>query len=95
MRDADATESTSEAKYSEVRRSQQNITNGHVTLLPGEKQPVIPAIPSGIALPPAPSPSDTNAQGATPIPPQQFTVPQSQPQTATPPPTPPAETSRP
>ncbi|HMI74833.1 MAG TPA: type II secretion system secretin GspD, partial [Steroidobacteraceae bacterium] len=27
MRDADATESTSEAKYNEVRRSQQNITN--------------------------------------------------------------------
>jgi general secretion pathway protein D len=93
MRDADATESTSEAKYNEVRRSQQNITNGHVTLLPGEKQPVIPAIPPGIALPPAPSPSDTNAQGATPNPPLQFTVPppQSQPQTATPPP----ETARP
>jgi general secretion pathway protein D len=94
MRDADATESTSEAKYNEVRRSQQNITNGHVTLLPGEKQPVIPAIPPGIALPPAP-PSDTNAQGATPNPAQQFTVPQSQPETASPPPTPPPETSRP
>jgi len=91
MRDADATESTSEAKYNEVRRSQQNITNGHITLLPGEKQPVIPAIPPGIALPPAPPPSDTNAQGATPNPPQQFTVPQSQPETASPPP----ETSRP
>jgi general secretion pathway protein D len=94
MRDADATESTSEAKYNEVRRSQQNITNGHITLLPGEKQPVIPAIPPGIALPPAPSPSDTNAQGATPNP-QQFSVPQTQPQTATPPPTTPPETSRP
>jgi general secretion pathway protein D len=87
MRDADATESTSEAKYNEVRRSQQNITNGHITLLPGEKQPVIPAIPAGIALPPAPAPSDTNAQGATPNPPPQFTVP--------PPTTPPPETSRP
>jgi general secretion pathway protein D len=87
MRDADATESTSEAKYNEVRRSQQNITNGHITLLPGEKQPVIPAIPPGIALPSAPPPSDTNEQGATPNPPQQFTVP--------PPATPPPETSRP
>jgi general secretion pathway protein D len=97
MRDADATESTSEAKYNEVRRSQQNITNGHITLLPGEKQPVIPAIPAGIALPPAPPASDTNAQGATPNPSQQFTVPppQSQPQTAAPPPTPPPETSHP
>jgi general secretion pathway protein D len=87
MRDADATESTSEAKYNEVRRSQQNITNGHITLLPGEKQPVIPPIPPGIALPPAPSPSDTNAQGATPNPPAQFTVPA--------PTTAPPETSRP
>jgi general secretion pathway protein D len=98
MRDAEATESTSEAKYNEVRRSQQNITGGHITLLPGEKQPVIPAIPPGIALPPAPRPSDTNAQGATPNPPQQFAVPppQSQPQTATPPPTTaPPETARP
>jgi general secretion pathway protein D len=71
MRDADATESTSEAKYNEVRRSQQNITGGHITLLPGEKQPVIPSIPSGIALPPPPPPSETNAQGATPNPPTQ------------------------
>jgi hypothetical protein len=93
MRDADATESTSEAKYNEVRRSQQNITNGHITLLPGEKQPVIPSIPSGIALPPAPPPSDTNEQGATPNPPQQFTVPPPQSQPA--PTTPPPETSRP
>jgi general secretion pathway protein D len=92
MRDADATESTSEAKYNEVRRSQQSITNGHITLLPGEKQPVIPAIPSGIALPPAPPPSDTNEQGATPNPPQQFVPPPlAQPAPTTPPP----ETSRP
>jgi len=97
MRDADATESTSEAKYNEVRRSQQNITNGHVTLLPGEKQPVIPSIPSGIALPTAPPPSDTNPQGATSSPPQQFTVPvpQSQPEPSRPAPTtpPPGTTS--
>src|SRR5882757_4883396 len=97
MRDADVTESTSEAKYNEVRRSQQNITNGHVTLLPGEKQPVIPSIPSGIALPTAPPPSDTNPQGATSSPPQQFTVPvpQSQPEPSRPAPTtpPPGTTS--
>ena len=67
MRDADTTESASEAKYNEVRRQQQGITNGHITLLPGEKQPVVPSIPSGIALPPAPPPADTNAQGALPI----------------------------
>jgi general secretion pathway protein D len=76
MRDADVTESTSEQKYDDVRRMQQGITGGHVTLLPGEKQPVVPPIPSGIALPPAPPPSETNPQGATPNPPpQQLTVP--------------------
>jgi general secretion pathway protein D len=81
MRDADATESVSEAAYQDVRRSQQNLNHGKVTLLPGQKQPAVPPIPSGIALPPS-APSDTNAQGALPlvVPPQ----PQSQP---TPPPT--------
>jgi len=88
MRDAEATESTSEAKYDELRRSQQSITGGHITLLPGEKQPVIPAIPSGIALPSSPPP-ETNAQGATPSPAPQFIVPppaNSQPDPATLPP---------
>jgi general secretion pathway protein D len=80
LRDADATESSSEAKYNEVRRSQQDINGGHVTLLPGQKQPVVPAIPAGIALPPPPPPSETNEQGATPNPPApQFTVPEPQP----------------
>jgi general secretion pathway protein D len=67
MRDADATESASETKYNDVRRQQLGISGGHITLLPGEKQPVVPAIPSGIALPPPPPPADTNAQGALPI----------------------------
>jgi general secretion pathway protein D len=89
LRDADATESTSEEKYNEVRRTQQNISGGHITLLPGQKQPVVPAIPQGIALPP---PSDANAQGATANPPPQFTVPLPQ---TTPPPTTPAPTAPP
>ena len=90
MRDADATESTSEQKYNDIRRQQQGITGGHITLLPGEHQPVVPAIPSGIALPPPSPPSETNPQGATPNPPQQFTVPlPQQPAQTTPPPTPP------
>jgi general secretion pathway protein D len=86
LRDADATESTSEEKYNEVRQSQRNINGGHITLLPGQRQPVVPAIPPGIALPP---PTDTNAQGATPNPPLQFTVPlpQNAPPTTTPAPT--------
>jgi general secretion pathway protein D len=86
LRDAEATESTGEAKYNEVRQSQHDLNGGHITLLPGQKQPMIPAIPQGIALPPPP---ETNAQGATPPPPQ-FTVPLPQPAspTATPAPAP-------
>ncbi|HEX3603964.1 MAG TPA: hypothetical protein VHU43_07715, partial [Steroidobacteraceae bacterium] len=83
MRDAESTESTSEEKYNDLRRMQQGITGGHITLLPGQKQPVIPAIPAGIALPPPPPPAETNEQGATP---STVTVPS--PQTAQPPPAP-------
>jgi general secretion pathway protein D len=75
MRDADATESTSEAAYNEMRRSQQTLNGGHITLLPGEKQPAVPVIPAGIALPPAPPPSETNEQGAKPNPLPQLVVP--------------------
>jgi general secretion pathway protein D len=97
MRDADSTESTSEAAYNEMRRSQQNLNGGHITLLPGQKQPAVPAIPTGIALPAAPPPSETNPAGATPNPPTPFTTPlpegsQAAPATpppSTPPPTPP------
>jgi general secretion pathway protein D len=67
MRDADATESVSEASYNEVRRNQQNLNGGKVTLLPGQKQPQVPSIPAGIALPAAPPATDTNAQGALPL----------------------------
>ena len=99
MRDADSTESTSEAAYSEMRRSQQTLNGGHITLLPGQKQPAVPAIPSGIALPPPPPPAETNPQGATPN--RTFTTPlpegsnaepsapSSVPPPTTPPPTPP------
>jgi general secretion pathway protein D len=90
MRDADATESTSEAAYNTVRQSQRNLNGGHVTLLPGQKQPAVPAIPSGIALPPPPPPSETNPVGATPNPPVPFSSPLPQsvpPGTATPAPT--------
>jgi general secretion pathway protein D len=96
MRDADATETTSEAAYNAVRQSQRNLNGGHVTLLPGQKQPAIPAIPSGIALPPPPS--ETNPVGATPNPPLPFSSPLPQsvpPGTATPAPTAPAPPTAP
>ncbi len=99
MRDADSTESTSEAKYNELRRMQQGITGGHITLLPGEKQPrCARRFPAGIALPPAPPPSETNPQGATPNPPTPFTAcaEGSQPAPSAPPPsTPPPTTPSP
>jgi general secretion pathway protein D len=65
MRDAEATESKSEAKYNEVRQDERSLHKGHITLLPGEKQPLIPVVPPGAGVP-APPPADANAQGATP-----------------------------
>jgi general secretion pathway protein D len=77
MRDAEATESTSEAKYDQLRQDQRSLHNGHITLLPGEKQPLVPAMPPGSGLP-APPPPGANAQGATPnMPSPQSPAPQS------------------
>jgi general secretion pathway protein D len=78
LRDADATESTSEAKYNEVRQDERSLHNGHITLLPGQKQPVVPPLPPGSGLP-APAPSGTNAQGATPNAPPPQSTPQPSP----------------
>jgi general secretion pathway protein D len=90
MRDAEVTESTSEAKYDEVRQDQRTLHNGHITLLPGEKQPLVPAMPPGSGLP-APPPPGTNAQGATPdVPRPQLVAPQSPAPQSTPLPPPPA-----
>jgi general secretion pathway protein D len=88
LRDADATESTSEAKYNDVRQMQKTLNGGHITLLPGQKQPVVPAMPPGSGLPAAP-PSGANAQGATPNTPTPSAPPSAAPPAA-PPGTPPA-----
>jgi general secretion pathway protein D len=74
LRDAGATESTSEAQYNDLRQNQRTLNNGHIMLLPGQKQPAVPAIPPGAGLP-APSPAGTNAQGATPNGPAPSTAP--------------------
>jgi general secretion pathway protein D len=66
LRDATATESTSESKYDEMRSEEKQLSKGHITLLPGEKQPVIPIIPPGSTLPPAPPQGLSNPEGATP-----------------------------
>jgi len=79
LRDADATESTSELQYNDLRQQQRSLNKGHITLLPGQKQPVVPPMPPGAGLP-APPPAGTNAQGATPNgPPPQSTPLQSAP----------------
>ena len=72
MRDGQAAESTGEERYNEIRQEQKNLNGGHITLLPGQRQPTVPSIPTGIDLPAAPPP-DANPQGATPNPSPQFT----------------------
>ncbi len=68
LRDADQTESTSEGKYEEMRQEEKKLSHGHITLLPGEKQPVIPLVPPRSALPLPSPPGITNPGGATPSP---------------------------
>jgi general secretion pathway protein D len=73
LRDAEATESVSETKYNEVRQDERSLNNGHIMLLPGQKQPVAPPVPPGSGLP-VPPPAGANPQGATPnAPPPQST----------------------
>ena len=87
LRDADQTETTSEGKYEEMRLEEKKLSNGHITLLPGEKQPVIPMVPPKSSLPPASPPALTNPGGATPnSTPPQTTAP---PANDAPPPAPP------
>jgi general secretion pathway protein D len=74
LRDANATESTSEAQYNDLRQNQKSLNGGHIMLLPGQKQPAVPALPPGAGLP-APPPADSNAQGATPNGPPPSTAP--------------------
>jgi general secretion pathway protein D len=96
LRDADATETTSEGRYEEVRDEQKKLGKGHINLLPGEKQPVIPVIPPKSALPPPSPPAITNPAGATPNPaPSQTTAPPTNdapPPAAPPPASPPTGT---
>jgi general secretion pathway protein D len=54
LRDQSATEAVSASKYNEMRDEQKSLNGGKITLLPGEKQPSIPAIPSRNTPPPSP-----------------------------------------
>jgi general secretion pathway protein D len=88
LRDADATETTSESKYDEMRDDQKKLGKGHINLLPGEKQPVIPVIPPKSALPAPPPPAITNPGGATPNTPTTAPPTSAAPPPAAPPPAP-------
>jgi general secretion pathway protein D len=88
LRDADATESISEDKYNGMRQDERTLNHGKITLLPGERQPVIPAAPH--VLPTTPPASITNPAGATPNPPATVApqaFPLAPPSSATPAPT--------
>jgi len=94
LRDATATESISEGKYDGMRGEEKGLSHGHIMLLPGEKQPVIPVVPPNSGIPVNP-PTGTNPGGATPnvpisptpAPPQSVAPPPG----ATSPPAPPAQ----
>jgi general secretion pathway protein D len=90
LRDAEATEKTSETQYNEVREGEKTLNNGHIMLLPGQKQPVVPPMPPASGVPAQPPPG-TNPQGATPnMPPAAApTTPTAPPATAAPQPLPP------
>jgi hypothetical protein len=48
-----AAEAISASKYNEIRNEQKSLHGGKITLLPGEKQPSIPAMPPGNTPPPS------------------------------------------
>jgi general secretion pathway protein D len=64
LRDDAQTTAVSETQYQDVRGQQQNLhKGGKIMLLPGEKQPLIPALPPGTNQPP-PVPPGANPMGA-------------------------------
>jgi len=53
LRDQRATDATSISRYNEIRDEENALHKGKITLLPGEKQPSIPAIAPGNPPPPS------------------------------------------
>ncbi len=51
LRDQNATEAASVSKYNEIRDEEGSLHRGRITLLPGERQPSIPALPASRAAP--------------------------------------------
>jgi general secretion pathway protein D len=81
LRDQRATEAISASKYNEIRDEEKSLHKGKITLLPGEKQPAIPAIPPGNTPPPSiraptpqPAPAGAIAPGPRSVPPTSQTT---------------------
>jgi general secretion pathway protein D len=100
LRDAQAIEDVTEQKYNGIRQEEKSLNKGHIMLLPGQKQPSIPAVPPGAGRPSLPPP-DANVEGAVPnsnySPPPSIAMPPSTalPAPAAPPATPPPATAAP
>jgi hypothetical protein len=64
LRDESQTTTASEEKYNNVREEQKALHKGHITLLPGQTQPVIPPL-SPYTAPVNPAPNGRpNPEGA-------------------------------
>jgi general secretion pathway protein D len=61
LRDQNATEAASVSKYDEIRDQEGSLHRGKITLLPEERQPSIPSLPS-----PRPSPDDAAISNTPP-----------------------------
>jgi general secretion pathway protein D len=59
LRDQAATQQVSTKRYDEIREEERTLHKGKITLLPGERQPSLPAIPAS-------SPNAVNAQAPVP-----------------------------
>jgi general secretion pathway protein D len=64
LRDQSATEATSASKYNEMRDEENSLHNGKITLLPGETQPSVPAIPPHMPPPSTQAPTDRSTPAA-------------------------------
>ncbi len=63
LRDQTQIDATSRSQYDHVRRQQQALHHGKVTLLPGQRQPVIPVVPPRQEPTPAPAPAPQAEHG--------------------------------
>jgi general secretion pathway protein D len=65
LRDQRATEATSAARYNEMRDEENALHKGKITLLPGETQPSVPAIPPRHVSPPIQAPTERSTPPAS------------------------------